>query len=167
MQKQHTGQKMYTWPQNQGSNRNQHRNNKVNDFYRTNNADSIGIQRKIKNMFEYRSDPFGNILSLSKYSFSLNTYKLLNQNLNFVPTPKQYSQKQIDTDTENFSHLLKLHAHIKDVNETQTSDQLYQPFKVKNKTKWTPKEKHHTPKSFIDLVQHDINKMKIKKSKKP
>ena len=30
------------------SNRNQHRNNKDKDFYRTNNASFIGIQQKIK-----------------------------------------------------------------------------------------------------------------------
>ena len=80
-----------------------------------------------------------------------------------IPTPKQYSQKQLDTDTENFFRLLKFHAHFKDANETQTSDQLHQPFKVKSKTKWTPKETHHTLETFIDLVQHDINKIKPKK----
>ena len=62
--------------------------NKGNDFYRTNNENSIDIQRKIKNMLEYRSDTFGNILNLSKHSFSLNTFRLLNKNLNFVPTSK-------------------------------------------------------------------------------
>ena len=52
------------------SNRNEHTNNKDNDFYRTNNVDSIGIQRKIKNMLEYWSDSFfGNILKLSKTFF--------------------------------------------------------------------------------------------------
>ena len=56
-----------------GPNRNQHKNNKGNDFHRTNNANFIGIQRKIKNMFEYRSDPFGSSLNLSKHSSSLNT----------------------------------------------------------------------------------------------
>ena len=64
MQKQHTGQKTYMGPPNQ------YRNNKGNDFYTTNNANSIGIQQKIKTMLEYRSDPFGNILNLSKHSFS-------------------------------------------------------------------------------------------------
>ena len=44
-------------------------------------------------MLEYRSNPFKNISNLSKHSFSLNTDKLLNKNLNFAPTPKQYSQK--------------------------------------------------------------------------
>ena len=94
---------------------------------------------------------------------SLKTYRLLNKNLNFVPTPKQYRQKQLDTNTENFFRLVKLRGHFKDANEAQTSDQLYQPFKAKNKTKWTPKETHHTLKTFINLVQHDINEIKIKK----
>ena len=83
-------------------------------------------------MLEYRSDPFGNILNLSKHSFSLETCKLLKK-IDFVPTPKQYNQKQLDTDTENFFRLLKLCAHFKYANETQKSDQLYQHFKVKTK----------------------------------
>ena len=66
-------------------------------------------------MLEHRADPFENILNLSKQS--LNTYNLLTKNLNFVPAPKQYSQKQLDTDTDNFFRLLKL-KH----NETQMSD---------------------------------------------
>ena len=103
--------------------------NQGNNFYRTNSANSIGIQRKNKNMLECKSDPFGNILNLSKHYFSLNTYKLLNKNLNF-PTPKQYGQKQLDTDTENFFRLLKLSAHFKDANEPQVADQLYPLFKT-------------------------------------
>ena len=71
--------------------------------------------------------------NLSKHSFFLNTYKLLNKNLNFVPTSKQYSQKQLNIETENVFRLLKLRAHFKDANETQTSDQLYRPFKFKTK----------------------------------
>ena len=55
-------------------------------------------------MFEYRSDPFGNIVD---FLFG-NTYTLLNKNLNFVPTPKQYSHNQHDTDSEKFFRLLCL-----------------------------------------------------------
>ena len=81
-------------------NRNQHRNNKDNDYYRTRNANCIGMQRKIKNMLEYRSDPLRNILNLSNNSVSLSTHKHLNK-LNFLPTPKQWSEKHIDADIEN------------------------------------------------------------------
>ena len=63
-------------------NRNQHRNNKANDFYEANSAYSVGTLRKIKNILEYRSDSFRNILNLSK----------LNKDLNSIPTPR-HSQK--------------------------------------------------------------------------
>ena len=36
-----------------------------------------------------------------------------------------------------------------------------------NWTNWIPKETHHIVKRFIDLVQHDINKIKTKKVKNP
>lgn len=45
-----------------------------------------------------------------------------------------HNQKQLDTDTEKFFCLLKLHAHFKDHNKTQTSNQLYQAFKVETRT---------------------------------
>ena len=109
--------------------------------------------------------PTWKYFKLSKHSFSLNTYKLFNKNLNFVPTPKQYSQKQLDTDTKNFFRFLRVRAFFKDANETQTSNQLYQPLKVKKNKKLTPKETYHTVKPTIDLVRHDINEIKIKKVK--
>ena len=62
---------------------------------------------------------------------------------------------------------MKLRAHFKDVNEIQTSDQLYQLFKVKNKTKRTPNLTHHTFKTFIGLADHDIIEIRIKKVKDP
>ena len=119
------------------------------------------MQRKIKNMLERRSDSFGDILNLSKHSFSLNTYKLLNKILNFVPTRKQYSQKQLYTDTRNIFRLLKLRALFKSVNVTKMSDQLYQPFKVKTKRKWTPK--HIT---WLKLLKIKCNMTKQNKNKK-
>ena len=65
-----------------------------------------------KNLLEYRYDLFSNILNLSKRSFSLKKVKVLNKNLNFVLSPKQYSQKQFDTDTGDFFCLLKLRSHL-------------------------------------------------------
>ena len=149
------------WP-----NRHQHRNNKGKDFARTNNANSNGVQLKMKNMLDYRSDPFVNILNLSNHSCSLNSHKLLIRNLTFVPKPKQYSQKQLDTETDNVLRLLKLRAHFKDVNEIQKSDQLYQPFKVKNKTKLSPKETQSHPWNFHRSSSAWHKRNKNKKGKK-
>ena len=66
-----------------------------------------------------------------------------------------------------FFRLFKLRTHFRDANETQTCDQLYQTLKVKNKTKWAPKETNHTLKTFINLVQHDMNEITRKKVKNP
>ena len=74
------------------------------------------MQRAIKSKIRYKSDPSGQVINLSKHSFSLDTFKLLNKNLNFVPITKKYNKKQLDNDTENFFRLIKLRAHFKDIN---------------------------------------------------
>ena len=40
-------------------------------------------------------------------------------------------------------------------------------FKVKTKTKWTNKLTHDIVKTFTDLSQHDINKIKTEKVRNP
>ena len=77
-------------------------------LYPANNGNTIGIQQTIKSKIINKSDPSGHVINLSKHSFSLNIFKLLNKNLNFVPTPKNYNKKQLDNDAENFFHLIKL-----------------------------------------------------------
>ena len=67
----------------------QHRNNKCTYFYPLNIGNTIGIQRAIKSKIRYKSDPSGKVINLSKHSLSLDTVKLLNKNLNFLPTPKK------------------------------------------------------------------------------
>ena len=38
------------------------------------------------------------IFNLTKHSFTRAEYKLLNKNLNFVPTPKVYNKNELDAD---------------------------------------------------------------------
>ena len=114
----------------------------------------MGIQRAIKSKIRYKSDPSGHVKNLSKNSFSLDTFKLLN----FVPTPKKYNNKQLDNDAENFFCLIKLRGHFKDINPKSNTDQENLPFEIKNKQKWTPKDTHHNISTSIDLVLNDLNK---------
>ena len=99
--------------------------------------------------------------------FYPDTFKLLNKNLNFVPTPKKYNKKQLDNDAENFFRQIKLRAHFKDINPMSNTDQENLPFQIKNKQKWTPKDTHHNISTFIDLLQNDLNKERKKKMKNP
>ena len=83
----------------------------------------MGKLRTIKSKYRYKSDPSGNVINLSKHLFSLDTFKLLNKNVNFVPTPKKYNKKQLNTDAEIFFRFIKLRAHFKDINPKSNIDQ--------------------------------------------
>ena len=75
----------------------QHRNNKSTYLYLKSSGNTSGIPQTFKNKIRYKSDPFGKDLNLSKHSFSSDTFKLLNEILNVVPTPKKCNKKQLDT----------------------------------------------------------------------
>ena len=56
---------------------NQHRSVKGTEFRTRNNANTFKLQRTITNALRYKSDPSGNVVNLSKHSFSFDTYKIL------------------------------------------------------------------------------------------
>ena len=113
------------------------------EFRSRNNANTFRIQRTTTNALRYKSDPSGNVLNLSKHWFSFDTYKLLNKNLNLIPTSKRYNKSQLPADLQNFVWLIKLTAHFKDetciITVNQPTEQV--PFKIKNKAKWTQKQR--------------------------
>ena len=100
--------------------------------------------------------------------FSFDTYKLLNENLNFIPTSKRYTKNQLSSDLQNFFWLIRLRVHFKDETCIATVNQLNEqvPFKIKNTENWTPKETHHTLSTYIDLVENDINALMKQPTKK-
>ena len=97
------------------------------------------LQQTITNTLRYKSDPSGNIVNLSKQSGFFDTYKLLNKNLNFIPTSKRYNKNQLSSDLQNLFWLIKILAHVKDetciATVNQPNEQI--PFKIKNFKKWT------------------------------
>ena len=135
---------------------NQHQSVKGTEFH-TNYT--FKLQQTITNTLIYKSDPSGNAVNLSKHSLSFDTYKLLDKNLNFIPTSKRYNKNQLSSDSQNFFQLIKLRAHFKDETCITIVNQPNEhvPFKIKNKEKWNPKETHHTVSTYIDLVENDIN----------
>ena len=150
---------------------NQHRSFKGTEFRTRNNANTFKQQRIITSALRYKAEPSGNVKNSSKHSCSFDTYKLLNKNLNFIPTLKRYNKNQLSSDLQNLFRLNKLRAHFKDdtcaAKVNQSNEQVL--FKIKNKEKWTPKVTHHTVSTYIDLVKNNINalmKQPTKKQKK-
>ena len=92
---------------------------------------------------------------MTSFSFSKNVYKLLNKNLNFIPTPKLYNKKELKNDLDVFFRRIKLKAYFKDnPNETKSKkSELYFP----SKTNWTPKDNHHSIDTYIEAVKKDLN----------
>ena len=105
------------------------------------------------------SDPGGNVINLTNHSFSRDTFKLLNKNLNFIPTPDVYNEQKRDKELQNFYRLIKLKGYFKNTENQQPNDE-NQIFKAKTKEKWTPAENHHSIETFINLVEKDINDSK-------
>ena len=144
----------------------QNRSNRSNEFHSTNNGNFTKLQRTIKTSLKQRHDPDGCVINLSKHSFSKDTYKLLNKNLSFIPTPDIYSKSKLNDDLQNFYRLIKLKAYFKDTESTTKKDE-NTIFIPENQKPWTPSQNHHSIETFIDLVQHDINDPKILSTKRP
>ena len=55
----------------------------------------VNLQKAISRAAWYRDEPDGNVINLSKHSFTKKQFKVLNKNLNFCPTPGYYNKKEI------------------------------------------------------------------------
>ena len=86
--------------------------------------------------------------------FTKDTFKYLNKNLNFIPTPKTNKQK-LYIELESFFKLVKLKAHFKDQYKEKitTEDQI---FKFQSNKKWPPNKNHHTIETYIEATEREL-----------
>ena len=102
-------------------------------------------------------------MNLSRHSFSIPEYKLLNKNLNFCPSPGKYNKTKLKSDIDDFTRKIKLKAHFGSTNEASNPNQdginNKKEFYIKKHSTWQPNESHHTVKTFIDALTNDIEKL--------
>ena len=99
----------------------------------------------------HKSDPSRNVINLSKHSFSLDTLKFFNNNLNFVPIPNKYNKKELDTEAGFFSPY-QTSISLSNIDQGNLT------FQIKYLKKWTPKDNYYNVSTFIDFVQNDLSK---------
>ena len=58
-------------------------------------------------------------MNLTNKSFTKNIYKILNKNLNFVPTKEALDKKMFDKEINDSYRHIKLKAHFKDTASNQ------------------------------------------------
>ena len=103
------------------------------------------------------TDPSGNVVNLTKHSFSIPEYNLLGKNLNFCPTTGNFNSTTLQTDINNFTRKIKLRAHFGTTKEDENNKK---EFYIKNKNStWTPNKTHHTIKTFIEAFQNEIENL--------
>ena len=76
------------------------------------------------------------MINSSKHSSSKDTYKLLNKNLSFIPTPGIYSKSKLNDELQNFYRLIKLKAYFKDNESTTKKDE--NTIFIPEKKPWIP-----------------------------
>ena len=71
--------------------------------------------------------------------------------MNFIPNPGNYNKKDFENDLQNYFRRIMLKAHFLG-NEKQE----YEGFTNQSNSEWTPKEVHHSVKTYIQAVKNDI-----------
>ena len=88
-------------------------------------------------------------------SFTKDVYKLLNKNLNFVPTQKTFNKKAFNKEINVFCRRIKLKGHFKDTTSHQkiTEDEIFKKPSIKSRI---PPKSHHTVETFIEAINKEI-----------
>ena len=142
------------------------RNTKCNFIHLRHNENFVKLRRKTEETIRYKSDPEGTESNLAAFSFSKKEYKLLNKNLNFIPTSKVYNRNELDNDLNNFFGPIKLKTHFKDSIKKDIDDEntIFQANKNKS---WVPDKNHCSIDTFVKAVKKDIECTKTFRLKQP
>ena len=70
-----------------------------------------------------QSDPADSVINFSNKHFTKNVYRLLNKNLDFVPTIKKFNEQLLDEEIDNFYRFIKLKAHYRDNTKVKEAEE--------------------------------------------
>ena len=98
-------------------------------------------------------DPKKYVINLTKKTFHKDDFSLLNKNLNFIPNPGSHNKKIFNEDLEKYFRRIILKAHFKNSPRNE-----YEGFTNKSNSNWTPKDIHHSIKTYMQTVKNDLQK---------
>ena len=79
--------------------------------------------------------------------------------MNYCPNPGKYNKNQLNKDLQDFTRRIKLksyfHTQNQDDQPNNNNNNNSLIFKNREKSNWTPKDIHHTVKTFCDAVIHE------------
>ena len=104
------------------------------------------------------------VIKLSKKRFTKETFKLLNKNLNLVPTQTNFNKNKLNKELKDFCGRIKLKAHFKNPKSKArfTEEDIFR--KRTNKT-WVPNSNHQSIETFLEATRNETSNeiLKIKR----
>ena len=104
------------------------------------------------------------VIKLSKKRFTKETFKLLNKNLNLVPTQTNFNKNKLNKELKDFCGRIKLKAHFKNPKNKAcfTEEDIFR--KRTNKT-WVPNSSHQSIETFLEATRNETSNeiLKIKR----
>ena len=135
--------------------RRKHRTDQCHKLHRTNHDSFIKLRKTFEDTIRFQSDPAGQVINLSTKRFYKDTFKLLNKNLNFVPTQKTVNKYTINNQFEDFFRRIKLRAHFKNKKNKNLSSE-EDRFKNLTNKNWIPTDNNHSIETFIEKTRNEI-----------
>ena len=129
------------------------RNKRNEEILNGSYANHKRLRQTIDNAIKHQSDPFRQVINLSKFGFTVNEYKILGYNLNFVPTPGSINKNELLHDVQKFNRRIKLRSHF---GTTLQKGDLY----FKSNSTWEPNDVYHTVKTFIEDFNQKVRQPK-------
>ena len=111
-------------------------------------------KRTVEDTTGHQFDPIGNVINLSNKTFTKETFKLLNKNLNFIPTPSIFNKNPLNKELDDFFRLIKLKAYFKHSNmyNPSTEYQLFKPITNKKCRRY----KNHTVETYTEATTNAL-----------
>ena len=71
--------------------------------------------------------------------------------MNFIPNPGHYNKKDFNNDLDDYFRRIMLRAHF-----GNNEPNIYEGYTNPTNNQWTPREIHHSVKTYIQAVKNDI-----------
>ena len=88
------------------------------DIHRKHHGNFRRVQETLRNKVAYSQDPYKYALNLTNKKFARNDFKLLNNNLNFVPNPGKLNKNNFTKVKKIFYRRVILKSHFGDTGQT-------------------------------------------------
>ena len=124
-------------------------------------------RKTLEDTVRFKSGPAGQVINLTTKIFCKDIFKILNKNLNFVPTQRTINKDTIKKQFEDFFRQIKLRTNFNNKKNKNLSSKEGRFKKATNKNWMIPTNNHHSIETYMEATHNEIQEKieKIRSSK--